>query len=861
MDPKPTERELFDQAVALPAEERDTFLSRHCPDEALRARVQALLRAHDTAGDFFLARSAPELATAAIGRAGRRLGAYKIVREIGHGGMGAVYLATRADDEFQKEVAIKIVAAPLGDDDLVRRFRRERQILAELDHPLIARLLDGGTTDEGLPYLVMEFVDGVRIDEYCRVKALDARDRLRLFLDVCAAVEYAHAHLVVHRDLKPQNILVTPDGRPKLLDFGVATFAAGGGGTAPATQTALHAMTPDYASPEQLRGERITTASDVYSLGVVLYELLAGTRPHDLSGRPPDEVYRTVTDTMPMRPSAAAARRGDRPLARRLEGDLDAIVLTALRKDPERRYASVSLLADDVRRHLVGRPVTARGEALSYRAYTFVQRHRLTVAAAVVLLITLLAGIVSTTRQARIADEQRREAERQRALAERRFADVRQLATAFLFEFHDAIANLSGSTQARHLVVAKALEYLDRLAVEAAGDATLQKELAAAYDKVGDVQGNPSTANLGDPSAALESYRKAEAIRRRVVADDPENLDARLELSTSVAKIADALVGRGAVKEAIGLYREALEVREAALTAQRPTSGAAHRAVVETTGRLCTTLLATGDADGALANCRRNQAVADAQLAAEPGDAIMRGHRATSSIALGNALRLSRQSAEAETTFADAIARHMELLAANPANAEVRRRLAIAYGYLANVHLDLKRPPDAVRSFELAIGELGQLYAADPSNARTAPELAYMLNQRARVLMSIDRRVEARQDAARAIRMARAAAERPGAGGDALNEYAWALVSAEPAELRNPSQALIFARRALARAGSPNPVYLHTLGTAQYQSGHRADAVKTLEEALSLMPPNPSGRALGIRKQIETDLARFKASL
>lgn len=858
MPPTPSrERELFDRAIALPAAERDAFLERNCADADMRARVRVLLAASDRAGDAFLARSAGELAVAGVGRAGRRLGAYRIIREIGHGGMGAVYLATRADDEFDKQVAIKIVAAPLGDDELIRRFRRERQILAELEHPLIARLLDGGTTDEGLPYLVMEFVDGVRIDEYCRANALATRDRVQLFLGVCEAVQYAHAQLVVHRDLKPQNILVTADGQPKLLDFGVATLASGGEGAA--TRTALHLMTPEYASPEQLRGERPGTGSDVYSLGVVLYELLAGTRPHDLTG-PPDEVYRAVADTTPARPSVAATRRGDRSLGRHLEGDLDAIVMTALRKDPARRYPSVASLAEDLRRHLAGRPVTARGDAMSYRVSMFVRRHRLAVVAAVALIVTLLAGVLATARQARIAEQQRAEAERHRASAERRFAEVRQLAHAFLFDFHDAIATLPGSTQARHLIVTKALEYLDRLAGEAAGDAALQRELAAAYDKVGDVQGNPSTANLGDPTAALDSYGKAEAIRRRVVAENPQDLDARLELSTSAMRRADGLIGRGAVKEAIGLYREALAVRESALSEGRPSSAAAHRAVVETTGRLCTTLLATGDAAGALENCRRNRAVADAHLAAEPGDAVMRRHRATSSVALGNALRVTRQPAEAETTLQDAIARNSELLEATPANAEVRRRLAIAYGYLANVHLDLKRPQDAVRSFALAIEQLDRLHAADPSNARTVPELAYMLNQRARVLMSLDRRAEARGEAARALALARTGAERPAAGGDALNEYAWALVSVEPAELRNPAQAVIYARRAIDRAGAPNPVYLHTLGTAQFQSGDGGAAIETLEDALRLMPQAPNGPALGLRKQIEADLARFKAA-
>ena len=609
MDPSPlSERDLFDRAIDLAPPERDALLERECPDLDRRARVRALLAAHDRAGDSFLAQSAGELATAAIGRSGRRLGAYQIIREIGRGGMGAVYLATRADDTFHKQVAIKIVAAPLGDEDLLRRFRRERQILAELEHPLIARLLDGGATEEGLPYLVMEYVDGRRVDDYCQNTPLSVDDRLRLFLKICGAVQFAHSNLVVHRDLKPGNILVTPDGEPHLLDFGIASLVTADHESPSATRTDLGSvMTPDYASPEQVRGERVTVASDVYSLGVLLYGLLTGAPPYDLHDKRPDEIYRVLTESEPTRPSTVVARQGDRALVRKLSRDLDAIVLMALRKEPTRRYASVALLADDVRRSLEGRPVVARGEAVSYRARKFVSRHRLGVAAAAAIVLSLVAGIVATTRQARLADEQRREAENQRARAERRFADVRQLANAFLFDFHDAIASLPGSTQARALVVTKAQQYLDSLAKEAQGDRALQEELAAAYDKVGDVQGNPSTANLGDVDGALGSYRKALEIRHALVAGNPNDLDVQIALATSAMKIGDALIGRGAVKDAIAHYQQALAPREQALAKSRPSSVVAHRAVVETTGRLCTTLLATGDPQGALTNCRRSR--------------------------------------------------------------------------------------------------------------------------------------------------------------------------------------------------------------------------------------------------------------
>jgi non-specific serine/threonine protein kinase/serine/threonine-protein kinase len=775
--------------------------------------------------------------------------------------MGAVYLGTRADEAFSKQVAIKIVAAPLGDEDLIRRFRRERQILAELEHPGIARLIDGGATEEGLPYLVMEYVDGVRLDEFFRARRLPVPERLRLFTNVCDAVQYAHGNLVVHRDLKPQNIFVTPEGHPKLLDFGIASLVTGNGdGVSAVTRTGIAAMTPEYASPEQIRGDRVTAASDIYSLGVILYELLSGVRPHDLSGKRPDEIYRAVSDTDPARPSAAAARAGDAPLARRLRGDLDAIVLTALRKEPHRRYASVAQLSDDVRRYLDGHPVSARGEAVSYRAWTFVRRHRLGVAAAALLLLTLVGGIVATTRQARIAEAERREAERQRVRAERRFADVRQLANAFLFDFHDAIANLPGSTPARSLVVSKALQYLDSLAREASGDAGLQQELATAYDKVGDVQGNPSTANLGNAEGALESYRKALEIRRALAAADSENLDAQVALATSAMKIGDALVGRGAVKDAVAQYQQALDPRERALAKQVPSAAVAHRAVVETTGRLCTTLLATGDPAGALANCTRSREVADALLAVDPGDPVMRGHRASNSIALGNALRVTGKTKEAEAAFEDGIRRSQDLLTQSPANAEIRRRLAVAYGYLANAQVDQQRFDAAAISLEQAIDELSRLAAADPANVRSTPELAFWLNRRAGILLRVNRRDEARRDNARALGLLRVMTERPGAGGEAFNEYAWALVSYEPADLRNPSLALTHARRAVDLAGQKNPVYLHTLAWAHHRLGQQDAAVKTLQQALSLMPESPTGAAVGLRKRIETDLAQFKST-
>ena len=460
-------------------------------------------------------------------RLGQRVGTYEIVRELGRGGMGMVYLARRADEEFEKLAAIKLIRPGMAGELAVRRFRGERQISALLDHPNIARLLDGGTTEDGEPYFVMEFVEGEALLDYCDRHRLSVEERLRLFGEVCAAVQHAHRNLVVHRDIKPSNILVTEGGVPKLLDFGIAKLLSPEGALEPADQTATvtRVLTPDYASPEQVRGQPITTASDVYSLGVVLYELLARRRPYHLTDTDPKELLRVVCERDPEKPSTAAARprgeegpaafTGARPesgpgLARRLKGDLDAIVLKALRKEPERRYASVEQLSDDIRRHLSGRPVLARRGTTAYRAGKFVRRHRMLLAAAVLLLAALAGGVAATLREARhaLAAEAR---------AQRRFDDVRKLANSFLFEFEEAIRDLPGSTPARALVVRRALTYLDSLAAESADDRELRLELAEAYHKVGDVEGNPFRPNLGDTKGALASYGKAIALLEPIV--------------------------------------------------------------------------------------------------------------------------------------------------------------------------------------------------------------------------------------------------------------------------------------------------------------------------------------------------------
>ncbi len=519
-------RALFDEATTLPSEQRAAFVRAQCgPDAALADEVMRLLASVDSAnqGGFLEQPAWTRPPDEAPVNTGTWFGPYRVVRQLSSGGMGSVYLVVRSDDVYRRQAAIKVIRPDCLTPSLIQRFHQERQILAQLDHPNIARIVDGGTTSAGLPYFVMDHVDGQHLNVYCTQRRLHVEARLTLFLSVCRAVEYLHRNHIAHRDLKPSNILVTTDGTVKLVDFGIAKIL---GNMPDATRTAP-LLTPGYASPEQLLNEPAGPASDVYSLGVVLFELLTGRRPltHE----------QVLTGTAPPIPSSVAGTAEhhitpENPvqLRRRISGDLDNILLMALRRDPTRRYADAGAFAADIERHLTGQPVAARPDSLTYRGAKFVGRNRLAIAAAVAVAVLGGWGVNQNIERRRL---ERRVAELEQRprtalnYAEsrlllpidpaRQVTDLQNLAAAFRGPFVESLELIPGSTPGRDALLTAAERYLNRVKLLYSSQSSLRLELAAGYLLIGKLRGDPASPNLGDRPGAARLFREAKDIARQ----------------------------------------------------------------------------------------------------------------------------------------------------------------------------------------------------------------------------------------------------------------------------------------------------------------------------------------------------------
>ena len=715
---------IFNEALALPEGDRRVLVEARCVGDAtLFGEVCFLLKA--SVEEEMLARTRlRESHFAAIaGEEKRRVGAYEIDRLIGRGGMGAVYVAHRADGNFEQQVAIKLIDLPLATDLFRERFRLERQILAGLNHPLIARLLDGGVTSEGEPFLVMEYVDGIPIHRFCEDGHLSISQRLILFKQVCEAVQFAHQNLVVHRDLKPDNILVMADGTPRLLDFGTAKLLSPSldGPGSEFTRQGFQSFTPQYASPEQVLGNPITTASDTYSLGVLLYLLLTGILPYELKEFTTAEMIRVICEEQPKRPERSGG--GDK----RLDADLEAIVLKALRKEPGERYLTAVQLAADVQAYLDGRTVTARRGTFGYRASKFIRRHRVALVGAGLVFTSLTAGIAGVLWQSRLANVERRK-------AEARAADLRQLSNSLLSELDEAIKELPGSTGVQRLLVTRVLEHLDRMSVDSSGDRLIELDLVNAYTRLGNIQGNPYDQNLGDRQGALVSLDKALAIAKLLSASATLDREAVHAMASVLQARSEVLWGMEKTPEAVASMRAATAAFERLVEGRDATpaliseAAAAYGTLGDELGQPGTPNL--GDVDGALVAYRRHIQLDERALAIDPD--FPRARRGLGIILLKMAnIVVDTDPAQALSIYELAEKRFDALAESKQSGLTSQRMRANLLRKEAMAMRELGEHARAVPFFDQALVMQKRIAAADPKDTRSLFDVYVDLTQAA----------------------------------------------------------------------------------------------------------------------------------
>ena len=900
---------VFGEVLAEPLPAWDRAIADRCRGDAeLEAEVRSLLEAFQAQQRLTWPRQGPAPREEARACEGQWIGPYQVDRFLARGGMGAVYLAHRNDGHFQQEVAIKLIDLPLATDLFRERFRQERQILAGLVHPFIARLLDGGVSDDGDLYLAMEYVDGAAIDRHCREGRLTLRARLELFSKVCAAVHFAHQNLVVHRDLKPDNILVQADGTPKLLDFGTAKLlgpAAGAGPDSEFTRLGFQSFTPGYASPEQVLGETITTASDIYSLGVLLYLLLAGVPPYELKEGSTAELIRLVCTETPPRPSLASAGP-ERP-----DPDLDAIVLKAMRKAPQERYRSVDEFAADIQAYLAGRPVQARRGTLRYRAGKFVGRNRLALAALALVFVSVNAGLAGVLWQFRRASLEGRK-------AEARAEDMRQLSRSLLSEIDAAVQQLPGSTPVRKLLVARVLEHLDHMARDMARDRRTQLDLVDAYTRLGNLQGNRYEQNVGDSAGGLASLTKAVALARTLQAATPDDPAVLAALALAERSHSEILFGEGRTRESILSMREAVTAFDRLLANTRPT--AVQFADVSTTYASLGDQLgqtggpSLGDSEGSLGAYRRAIELSRESLNVDPGYTRSKLAVAINHMKIASIL-LDTDPGPAIDELHQALAILDALPEAVKATASTRRIQASTWRKLAMALTEARQYGPSLAAFKQARGPFEALAAADTEDNRAANDLWVVLSNEAltcidlldpllnphrehpeagaeRAIQLLDRAIAIERhqaglspgsgglaiplaynmvlvgtlrqkghaaagesQASAGVEALRKAAQAADASPQTLDCASAALLTALPLRLRNPQLSMAFAERLVALTHRRKPVFLLSLAQACRAAGQPEKAKETAREALALIPPlRPGATRTRVRIFLEAEL-------
>ncbi|MDP9011529.1 MAG: serine/threonine protein kinase [Pseudomonadota bacterium] len=722
-DPPPLLRieDIFHAVLAVPSEQQGAFLESCCGGDAeLMAELRSLLEASEAEGLLGVQRAAAARGAGDAAIHGGVIGPYHLERLLGRGGMGAVYLAHRADGHFDQQVAIKLIDLPLATELFRERFRLERQILAGLVHPYIARLLDGGVSESGEPYLVMEYVDGISITEFCERQLLSLRERLALFKKVCEAVQFAHQNLVVHRDLKPDNILVVADGTPRLLDFGTAKLLVPVAAEALTgfTQQGLQIFTPQYASPEQVLGGAITTASDTYALGVLLFVLLTGRPPYAVKEFTTGEMLRVICSEQPPRPGSVLATAGCADF--RIDADLDAIALKALRKEPAQRYPAVEQLSADVEAWLNGYPVAARRGNRRYRASKFARRNKIPLLAAGLLMASIIAGIGGVLWQSRVANQHRRS-------AEARAQDLRELSNSLLSEIDEAIKELPGSTPVQRLLVARVLDHLDRMSKDANADEPTQADLVEAYTRLGNLQGNPYEQNIGDPAGARVSLDKAIQIAKALNRKSPNNAHALASMALAEQSLGEVLFGIGQIQAAVSVMQAAVAAYESRLAIPGATASdfAEAASAVGALGDLKgqAGVASLGDQVGALQAYRNAMDLSERALHVDPGFVRARRGVAIDHLKIGNIL-LTTDPVKALDEYRRSFAAWKELPEAEQPAASTRRGIAQTHIKIGAALRAVDEYARSIAEFEEARPTLEYLAAADAEDSRASYDLA-----------------------------------------------------------------------------------------------------------------------------------------
>ncbi|MCZ2154268.1 MAG: protein kinase [Bryobacterales bacterium] len=723
---------LFEEALLADPLSRVSLLDRECgEDTALRQEVESLIEAHED-GDTSLdapshcslfgpiLRQVRDEVSRGESLIGRTIGQYRIESLIGEGGMGSVYLGVRDDAEFKMQAAIKVLSRGTGSGDVVNRFRLERRILARLNHPFIARIFDGGVTDDGLLYLVMEFIPGIRLDEYLRRTNPNLETRLQIFREICSAVGFAHQNLVVHGDIKSSNILITEGGIPKLLDFGISqVLEPDQWNSTPEPIAKIGALTPAYASPEQLRGLPLSTASDIYSMGVLLYEMVSGRRPYEADRENPFAILTKISAGNPPKLADVCQLAG-------VQADLDAIVLKAIQPEPRDRYITINQFSRDVERYIKHEPVVAWPDSHYYRLRKFIRRNRIAVVVGCFAILSLVAGIIASSY---LADR----AEKQRALAEARFEDVRELANSLIFELDAELARIPGATGVRGKLVERALEYLDRLNRESRGDLELRRELASAYEKLGDVQGRPNVANIGNSALALECYRKALAIREEVRAQR-NDVTARQDIASTYTRLSALAKLMGDYEAGLKYDREALQMYRETL-ALDPSNLGFRRKVASAYTALGGALSQTGDWEGVLEARRQalrmfEEIIASGSTNPEDTRGLCLAHRR-----IGGILLVLKEREEAENHFRMALTIAQQMIREHPDDSRNRLDLAASATALAGLLYEAGQFDESVTRSREAVDIHEQIAVEDPLDARNRSLLASNLNRLGRAMI------------------------------------------------------------------------------------------------------------------------------